>query len=76
MASPGECLTLNSLEWPKDAAVSSLSDTLQEIGDVPQRFYLSPKACRGILRRAHRRDKTLPPLLKTALEATASDEEE
>tara|TARA_R110002049_G_scaffold290983_1_gene474651 strand:+ start:682 stop:915 length:234 start_codon:yes stop_codon:yes gene_type:complete len=68
MGSPTECLTLNTTEWPKDAAVCSLSDTL-EIGDVPQRFYLSAKACQGILRRAEKRGKKLPVALRAALEA-------
>ena len=58
MASLGGYLTLNTSEWPKDAAVCSLSDILET--DVPQKFYLSPKACRGILRRAKRRGKELP----------------
>ena len=35
------------------------------------RFYLSPRACDGILRRAERRGKPLPPELKMALEAQA-----
>jgi hypothetical protein len=43
-----------------------------ERGSLPQRFYLSPKACAGILRRAQRRGKELPPALKEALEATAA----
>ena len=66
MGSPTECLTLNTSEWPKDAAVCSLSDTL-EIGDVPQRFFLSAKACQGILRRAEKRGKQLPHGLHNAL---------
>ena len=45
-----ESLTLNTSEWHSAAVVCSLSDTL-ETGDVPQRFYLSAKACQGILRR-------------------------
>jgi len=32
---------------------------------------LSPKACQGILRRAERRGKDLPPMLKAALEQQA-----
>ena len=68
--SPTECLTLSSSEWPSDAAVCSLSDTL-ETGDVPQRFYLSATACRGILRRAEKRGKELPEPLRLALEAAA-----
>jgi hypothetical protein len=45
--------------FPNDDAVSSLSDIL-ETGDVPQRYFLSPKACSGILRRAEKRGKELP----------------
>ena len=70
MGSHTECLTLNISEWPKDAAVCSLSDTL-ETGDVPQRFFLSAKACQGILRRAEKRGKELPPLLQQALHSVA-----
>lgn len=43
---------------------------------VPQRYYLSPKACLGILRRASVRGKELPPVLKAALERQASAEQE
>src|SRR3990172_6439430 len=71
MGSPTEFLTLSGSEWPKDAAVCSLSDIL-ETGDVPQRYYLSPKACAGILRRAAKRGKKLPPLLADALKAVAT----
>ena len=70
MGSPTEFLTLNTSEWPSDAAVCSLLDTL-ETGDVPQRFFLSAKACQGILRRAEKRGKELPPLLRQALESQA-----
>jgi hypothetical protein len=70
MGSHTECWTLNGSEWPKDAAVCSLSDTL-EIGDLPQRFFLSPKACAGILRRAEKRGKSLPPALFQALQAVS-----
>ena len=70
MGSPTECLTLSILEWPKDAAVCSLSDVL-ETQPVPQRFFLSATACRGILRRAEKRGRLLPPSLQTALEHAA-----
>jgi hypothetical protein len=63
-------LTLNTSDWPKDAAVCSLSDVL-ETGLVPQRFYLSAKACAGILRRAEKRGKELPPALLAALRSVA-----
>jgi hypothetical protein len=78
MASHGECLTLNMSEWTaleglslNDAGVCSLSDIL-EIGDVPPQYYLSPKACAGILRRADKRRKTLPAQLRQALAAVAA----
>jgi hypothetical protein len=73
MGSPTEFLTLSTLEFPKDAAVCSLSDIL-ETGDVPQRFFLSAIACRGILRRAGKRGKKLPPQLAHALKAAADSE--
>ena len=56
----------------KDAAVCSLSDILEESGSVPQRFYLSARACAGILRRAEKRGKELPEPLWLALQAVAS----
>jgi hypothetical protein len=56
-----------------DAGVCSLSDIL-ETGDVPQRYYLSVKACAGILRRAEKRGKELPPQLALALQAVADSE--
>jgi hypothetical protein len=71
MASRTECLTLSTSEWPKDAVVCSLSDTL-ETGDLPQRFSLSATACQGILRRADKRGKKLPERLQRALEAVAA----
>jgi hypothetical protein len=57
-------------ESRSDAVVSSLSLTLER-GNLPQRFFLSPKACAGILRRANRRGKALPELLEKALKETA-----
>jgi site-specific DNA-cytosine methylase len=77
MGSPTECLTLSTCEWTgldglslKDEGVCSLSDIL-ETGDVPQRYFLSAKACSGILRRADKRGKELPPQLAAALQAVA-----
>jgi hypothetical protein len=75
MGSPTEFVTLNTSEWPSDAAVCSLSDTL-EIGGVPQRFFLSAKACQGILRRAEKRGKKLPHTLRLALESTVQASEQ
>ena len=70
MGSPTGFLTLNTSEWPSAAVVCSLSDTL-ETGNVPQRFYLSATACKGILRRAEKRGKELPPTLREALNCVA-----
>ncbi len=77
MGSRTECWTLNTCEWgdgpePSRSAgdVSSLSDVL-ETGPLPPRFSLSAKACSGILRRAERRGKALPPMLKAALLAAS-----
>jgi hypothetical protein len=67
-------LTLNTSEFPSDGAASSLSDIL-ETGDVPQRFYLSQKACAGILRRAKKRGKDLPPAFLLALSTVATQED-
>ncbi|WP_275443886.1 hypothetical protein [Petralouisia muris] len=39
---------------------------------VPERYYLSPKACLGILRRASVRGKELPEVLRKALERQAA----
>ena len=72
MGSPTGFSTLSTSEWPSDAAVCSLSDIL-ETGDVPQRFFLSKTACMGILRRAVKRGKSLPPSLHAALAAVASE---
>lgn len=49
---------------------SSLPDVLE--ADVPLRFYLSPKAAAGILRRAAKRGRELPPALAEVLRALAS----
>jgi hypothetical protein len=71
MGSPTEFWTLNTSEYPSDGDASSLSDIL-ETGEVPERYYLSATACRGILRRAEKRGKELPEALKSALLAVAS----
>ena len=64
-------MTLNTSEWPSDAVVCSLSAMLEDSGSVPRRFYLSAKACQGILRRAAKRGKDLPVRLREALEQVA-----
>jgi hypothetical protein len=51
--------------------VATLSEIL-EVGNVPPRFSLSERACAGILRRAERRGKQLPAMLKAALEQAST----
>ena len=62
----GESLMLNIGAFPKEENESSLSQILQI--NVPPKYYLSQKACLGILRRASARGKELPPMLRAALE--------
>ncbi len=71
MGGPTGSWTRATSESPSDAVASSLSDVLEEIGTVQDQFYLSPKACLGILARADRRGKTLPRDLDLALRARA-----
>jgi len=71
MGGPTGSWTRATSESPSDAVASSLSDVLEEIGTVQDRFYLSRKASLGILRRAERRGKILPEPLERALRAKA-----
>ena len=64
----GESSMLNIGECPSDERESSLSQILEKTEDVPQKHYLSPKACAGILRRAKERGRVLPDVLKRQLE--------
>ncbi len=81
MGSPTEFWTLSTSEFNhtlapslSDAGVCSLSDILEDSGSVPQRYFLSAKACAGILRRAAKRGKALPEPLVRALRAVADSE--
>lgn len=67
--SHGEHLTRNIGEFPSEESVSTLSQILQV--NVPEKYYLSQRACQGILRRASERGKELPEVLKKALERQA-----
>lgn len=64
-ALPGVSSTLNITESPSDARESTLSQILDL--SAPEKYNLSAKACLGILRRARKRQKELPPMLKEAL---------
>ena len=69
--SHGASSMLNIGESPNVAVESSLSRILQPTEDVRAKYYLSQKACLGILRRAKARGKALPKELKEALERQA-----
>ena len=68
--SHGDSLMLNFGEYPREENVSTLSQILQ--AGVPEKYYLSQKACLGILRRASVRGKKLPMVLQRALEKQAA----
>lgn len=65
----GDALMLNTGVSPREEKGSSLSQILQD--DPPDKYYLTRKACLGILRRASERGKELPEKLKRALEIQA-----
>lgn len=56
---------LNFGECPNEERESRLSWILED--NVPEKYYLSARACEGILNRASRRGKALPEILHTAL---------
>jgi hypothetical protein len=56
---------LNTGESPNVVVESTLSSILE--ANVPEKYHLSVTACEGILRRAERRGKQLPAMLKEAL---------
>ena len=65
----GGAWTLNTGVSPRGARESSLSRILQ--GAPPTKYYLTPRACLGILRRAFERGKALPKKLERALKIQA-----
>ena len=69
--SAGELWTAKTSESHNDAEESFLSDIL-ETKNVHSKFYLSQKACIGLIRRANKRGKTIPPKLLQALQNTAN----
>ena len=64
-----EFLMLNTGASPNEEVESTLSEIL--LAEVPEKYYLSPTACLGILRRASARGKELPEVLRKALERQA-----
>ena len=62
---PGAYMTLSTGECPSAVRESTLSQILQR--NAPEKYSLSPKACAGIIRRAEKRGKELPDMLREAL---------
>lgn len=73
MAWRGEYWIANISESPNAADGCLLLDVLES--HAPQRFFLSPRACQGVLRRAKKRGRELPTRLQAALEAVAQQSE-
>lgn len=70
----GECWTADTSECHNEGgAFSSLPDVL--VADVPPRFYLSPKAAAGIIRRAEKRGRALPDELDQSLRTLSTSGE-
>ena len=69
VGSLGEHWTRNTSMCHSEGRDVFLSEILEV--QVPPKYYLSQRACLGILRRAASRGKKLPPLLKKALEQQA-----
>ena len=66
-------LTLNIGEKPRMEKQTLLSDILEE--EVDPKYNLSSRACSGIIRRADKRGKALPEILRKALEEQIDDNE-
>ena len=67
----GESLMLNIGEYPNVENESTLSEILED--NVPEKYYLSQKACLGILRRAKNKGRKLPDNLRIALEQKVAE---
>ena len=63
--SVGEFIIQSFGELPREEFESRLSQILEQ--QVPEKYFLSEKACLGIIRRANGRGKALPEVLETAL---------
>ena len=69
--SDGVCLTAKTSESPSHAKESTLSGVI-ETGAVPQKYFLSPTAAKGMLRRVDAMGRNLFPPLRKSLEMLAA----
>jgi hypothetical protein len=65
--SDGVCLTARTSESPNLASGSTLWGVI-ETGEVPDKYFLSPSAAKGMLRRAKQMGRNLFPPLRESLE--------
>ncbi len=70
MVSHGVCLTAKTSESPSNADGSTLLPYI-EAGEVPEKYFLSPNAATGILRRVDQMGRNLPPSFRQSLEILA-----
>ena len=70
IASDGACLIAKTSESPNRAVESTLLGVI-ETGKVHRRYFLSPNAAKGCLRRAERMGRNLFPPLKESLSMLA-----
>lgn len=66
----GACLTVSTLESPSRDVASTLSEFIKTPKVLPK-YFLSPNAARGILRRADRMGRNLIPSFRQSLEILA-----
>ena len=66
MASHGVCLTAKTSESPSNAVECTLLPCI-ETGEVPEKYFLSPNAATGILRRVDRHGQKSPSLFQTVI---------
>lgn len=73
--SHGARYQLNTSECPNAVVESSLLQVLEKTS-IPPKYFLSPTACLGILRRAEAKGKKLPELLYKTLQLQAKGADE
>jgi hypothetical protein len=69
----GECLIFASLA-SLNGGGASLSSLLEPAESIPEKYYLTPRACAGILKRAQKRGKLIPEPLLSSLKAVAQSD--
>ena len=72
--SDGVCLTARTSESPSRAKESTLSGVI-ETQEVPRKYFLSPSAAKGMLRRATQMGRSLFPPLRQSLEILAAKDQ-